>query len=83
MADDADVAGARQEQIDDLAWKAAAKRAQAIEQGHEGICDSCGDECPRLMSAQYFMKRNRHDVAELVTEGNGICPRCRDKHKFP
>lgn len=84
MADDADVASERQQQVEALALAAATKKAREIAKGNDGFCDLCGDQCSRLMSQSYFdQRRIFNHLTDQITDGNGICSRCRDRHKLP
>lgn len=79
--DDVDVATNRQEQLDRLALASVAFAASNIENGHQGECDKCGDDHPRLMGTAFFKGKHLPRVADGIIDG--ICPRCRDKFKLP
>ena len=79
--DEVEMAEANQAIIDEARLQEAKFKAAQIPEGHSGVCDKCGEECQRLVGAEYFNRKSRYDVAEEIEEG--ICARCRDTLKLP
>jgi hypothetical protein len=79
--DDVDLTLQRQEAVDGLCFAAAQRAVKEISEGTAGECDLCGKHNARLMGSDYFKKNGRYDIANEVSDG--ICSRCRDKHRLP